>query len=182
LIATNTALCNYEAAVKKLGGTRKEDAKSTPIYLHLNKTVGNDGYRLAVIEPTVMEQTVTAGELGKELKANGLITLYINFATAQSELPDDAKPIIRERAKLLELDPKLKLSVEGHTDNVGNVKDNQSLSDKRSQNIVAALVTAGANKARLQAVGKGQSMPIAGNRNEQGRAKNRRVELVEVKS
>jgi OmpA-OmpF porin, OOP family len=194
------ALRNYEAAVKQLGGVRlttnnradvnhifsipskKDDPKSPPIYLHLNMTVGGDGYRLAVIEPAVMEQTVTAGELGKELKAKGFITLYVNFATAKSDLPDDAKPTIRELAKLLETNPKLKLSVEGHTDNVGNAKDNQTLSDKRSQSIVNALVTAGVNKARLQAAGKGQSTPISDNRTEEGRAKNRRVELVEIKN
>ncbi len=194
------ALRNYEAAVKQLGGVRlttnsrananhifsipskKDDPKSAPIFLHLNMTVGDDGFRLAVIEPAVVEQTVTAGELGKELKAKGFITLYVNFATSKSELPDDAKTTIREIAKLLEINPKLKLSVEGHTDNVGNAKDNQTLSDKRSESIVAALVTAGVNKTRLQAAGKGQTTPIADNRAEEGRAKNRRVELIEVKN
>jgi OmpA-OmpF porin, OOP family len=194
------ALRNYEAAVKQLGGIRltansqatanhifsipskKDDPKSAPIYLHLNMTVGSDGFRLAVIEPAVMEQTVTAGELSKELKAKGFITLYINFATSKFELPDDAKITVREIAKLLEINPKLRLSVEGHTDNVGNAKDNQTLSDKRSQSLVTALVTSGVNKTRLQAAGKGQTAPIADNRTEEGRARNRRVELIEVKN
>jgi OmpA-OmpF porin, OOP family len=194
------ALRNYEAAVKQLGGTKltvndrantdhvfaipskKDDPKSAPIYLHLNMTIGTDGYKLAVIEPAVVEQTVKAGELEKELKAKGFITLYINFANGKSELPEDAKPTVREIAKLMETSPKIKLSVEGHTDAVGNAKDNQTLSDKRSQSIVAALVGSGVNKARLLAAGKGQSTPIADNRSEEGRAKNRRVELVEIKN
>jgi OmpA-OmpF porin, OOP family len=194
------ALRNYEAAVKQLGGVRitssaeintdhvfsipskKDDPKSAPIYLHLNMTLGNDGYKLAVIEPAGLEQTVTAGELNKELKAKGFITLYINFATAKSELPDDSKSIIREIAKLLETNPKLRLSVEGHTDNLGNATDNQALSNKRSQSIVTALVSLGVNKTRLQASGKGQTTPIADNRSEDGRAKNRRVELIEMKN
>jgi OmpA-OmpF porin, OOP family len=193
-------LRNYESAVKQLGGTnltlsnrantdhvfsipsKKDDPKSAPIYLHLNMTVGGDGYKLAVIEPAVVEQTVKAGELEKELKAKGFITLYINFASGKAELPEDAKPTVREIAKMLETSPKLKLSVEGHTDAVGNAKDNQTLSDKRSQNIVIALVGSGVNKTRLQAAGKGQSTPIADNRSEEGRAKNRRVELVEIKN
>jgi OmpA-OmpF porin, OOP family len=193
-------LRNYENAVKQLGGQRltvntlaeadhvfampskRDDPKSPPIYLHLNLTAGSDGYQLAVIEPAQMEQTVTAGQLGQELKAKGFITLYINFATAKSDLPDDAKSVVSELAKLLETNPKLKLSVEGHTDNVGNANDNLTLSNRRSQSIVTALVALGVNKTRLLAAGKGQSTPVADNRTEEGRAKNRRVELVEVKS
>jgi len=74
--------------------------------------------------------------------------------------------------------PDLKLRVEGHTDNQGSAAANQALSEKRAQAVVAWLVAHGTNASRLAAKGMGQTMPVADNSTQDGRAKNRRVELV----
>jgi outer membrane protein OmpA-like peptidoglycan-associated protein len=68
--------------------------------------------------------------------------------------------------------------VEGHTDNVGNPKSNKTLSNERANSVVAAIISQGIDAKRLSAAGYGQDKPIADNKTEEGRAKNRRVELV----
>jgi OOP family OmpA-OmpF porin len=79
---------------------------------------------------------------------------------------------------MLKSNPDLKISVEGHTDNVGNQKLNKTLSENRAKSVVSAIVTEGIDVKRLSSVGHGQDKPIADNKTEEGRAKNRRVELV----
>jgi len=83
-----------------------------------------------------------------------------------------------EIVKLLQQNPDLKLRVEGHTDNQGNAAANQSLSEKRAQAVVAWLTAHGVEAGRLTAKGLGQTKPVEDNSTEDGRAKNRRVELV----
>jgi OmpA-OmpF porin, OOP family len=68
--------------------------------------------------------------------------------------------------------------IEGHTDNTGTPASNQTLSQARAKSVVEALVTGGISRDRLAAKGFGQDRPIADNRTDEGRAKNRRVEIV----
>jgi outer membrane protein OmpA-like peptidoglycan-associated protein len=79
---------------------------------------------------------------------------------------------------MLKAYPEVKISAEGHTDNVGNSKSNKTLSDDRAKAVVTASVAQGIDARRLSSVGHGQDKPIADNKTEEGRAKNRRVELV----
>ena len=73
--------------------------------------------------------------------------------------------------------PDLKLEVGGHTDNVGTAESNLSLSDARAKSVMKYLSDKGIVASRLTAKGYGQMSPVADNRGEDGRAKNRRVEL-----
>ena len=79
---------------------------------------------------------------------------------------------------MLKSKPTLEVSVEGHTDNVGYAASNKKLLEARAKSVTAAIVASGVAAARLSAAGFGQDEPVADNRTEQGRAKNRRVELV----
>ena len=88
---------------------------------------------------------------------------------------------MEEVVALLKADSVLRLSIEGHTDNVGNAVTNKTLSQARAQSVVKALVASGIDAKRLQAKGFGSEVPVADNRSEEGRAKNRRVELVKLK-
>lgn len=81
---------------------------------------------------------------------------------------------------MLQQDPDVKISVEGHTDNVGSAASNQALSEKHAQAVVAWLTSHGVAAARLKAKGWGQSKPLADNGSDEGRGKNRRVELVKA--
>ena len=72
----------------------------------------------------------------------------------------------------------MKVSIEGHTDNVGSAESNKKLSEERAKAVMAAVVAKGIAANRLSAIGRGQEMPIADNRKEEGRSLNRRVEIV----
>jgi outer membrane protein OmpA-like peptidoglycan-associated protein len=106
-------------------------------------------------------------------------TLY-QFDFDKADIKPESKPIIDQIVKLLTANAGLKLTVEGHTDNVGNPAYNQRLSEARAKSVVAALTTQGIDSRRLNAVSYGQTRPIADNGTDEGRAKNRRVELVKV--
>jgi outer membrane protein OmpA-like peptidoglycan-associated protein len=131
-----------------------------------------------ITEIASMAQVVSANELLQELNKNGFVALYINFDTGKAELKQDGVAAVKEIATLMKSNPTLKLSVEGHTDNVGDAGSNKKLAEARAKSVTAAIVASGIEAARLSAAGFGQDKPVADNRTEEGRAKNRRVELV----
>jgi outer membrane protein OmpA-like peptidoglycan-associated protein len=135
-------------------------------------------YKLWIVEVAAMQQVVSANKLLEELNRNGFIALYINFDTGKWDLKADGRATVAEIVTMLKGAPAMKVAIEGHTDNVGQAAANKSLSEKRAQSVMAAIVAGGVDAKRLSAAGVGQERPIADNRSEEGRAKNRRVELV----
>jgi OOP family OmpA-OmpF porin len=123
---------------------------------------------------------VTAVEMKSELEREGHVALYINFDTDKAAIRADGKPAVDQIVTLMKQESALRLAVEGHTDNVGDAAHNVKLSRERAQAVVLALRGDGIDAARLSAAGIGAAKPIADNANEEGRAKNRRVELVKV--
>ena len=138
---------------------------------------GND-YYLTVIVKEAMKQDVTASNMLDALNRDGHIALYINFDTGKATIKPESKPMIAQIVEMLKANPGLKVSVEGHTDNVGTPASNKTLSDQRAKTVVAAIVAEGIDAKRLSVLGHGQDKSIADNKTEEGRAKNRRVELV----
>ncbi|OAD40039.1 hypothetical protein LPB72_17830 [Hydrogenophaga crassostreae] len=136
---------------------------------------------LSVITETALPDILTAGEFKSQLETQGYVALNVNFDTNKSVVLDSDKPTLDQVVSLLALSPDLRLSVDGHTDNEGNAAANKQLSQQRAEAIVAYLVNAGVAKDRLVAKGFGSETPVADNRTEEGRAKNRRVELVKPK-
>jgi outer membrane protein OmpA-like peptidoglycan-associated protein len=123
---------------------------------------------------------VKADEMKSTLETSGRINIYgIQFDFDQATIKPESKPTLDEIAKLLAEKPDLKLDIVGHTDGVGTETYNLDLSNRRAGSIVAALVgTYGIDQRRLSSRGAGMSQPIASNDTDEGRAKNRRVELV----
>lgn len=141
------------------------------------------GVLVVAIEPKAREKkmvTVTSDEMAKALAADGRISLYgTYFDTSKSAVKPDSKATLEQIAALLKAQPRLELGVVGHTDNVGGAAPNLKLSRRRADAVVTALVEDyGIDEARLEASGAGMSKPVADNGSEEGRAKNRRVELV----
>lgn len=148
--------------------------------LWVEVTPYNDGfnYYLVVVEKEAMKQDVTASDMLTALNTEGHIALYINFDTGMAVIKPESQPIIGQIAALMKQNPALKLGMEGHTDNVGDRKKNKFLSEERARSVVGALVNLGIDPKRLTPAGFGQDSPVADNKTEEGKAKNRRVELV----
>ncbi|MDM5181553.1 OmpA family protein [Massilia sp. DJPM01] len=123
---------------------------------------------------------VTAAAMKSELDSKGHVALYINFDTDQAAIRPDGKPAVDEIAALMKKEAALRLSVEGHTDNLGDKARNVTLSRERAQAVVQALVSDGIDGTRLSAAGHGAEKPLTDNGSDEARAKNRRVELVKV--
>lgn len=123
---------------------------------------------------------IKAEEMKKELDAKGHIALYINFDTDKASIKSDSQPVIDEIQKLLSANAGLKIVIEGHTDNSGVAAHNKKLSEDRANAVKTALTGKGITADRLQAKGLGADKPIADNSTEDGKAKNRRVEIVKI--
>ncbi len=110
----------------------------------------------------------------------GKLTLYgVQFDFNKATIKRESEPVLKEVGALLQQDTALKLKIEGHTDNVGKPAYNLDLSKKRAESVKTYLSTNfQIDGARLTSDGFGDSRPIAKNDTEQGRAQNRRVELV----
>lgn len=153
--------------------------KETWAYVSAN---GNGSYAIHLVEKESMKQEVVAdaSAMGKSIKETGKVALYgIYFDTGKAEVKPESKPALEEIAKLLKSDAGLKLYVVGHTDNTGVFDANMKLSQDRATAVVNALVSSyGIPVSRLKACGDGPTAPVASNDTEEGRALNRRVELV----
>jgi len=139
----------------------------------------NDGnYVMTVSEREEMKQDIAVNELADKLAKDGFIALYINFETAKATINADSAKTLDAAAGALKASGDIRVEVAGHTDNVGTPEANLKLSQERAQAVMTALVERGIAPGRLTAKGYGQTTPVADNRSEDGRAKNRRVELV----
>ena len=101
------------------------------------------------------------------------------FDFNKSTLQPASDPVLQQINSLLTKDATLKLEIQGHTDNVGGDAYNQTLSEARGRAVVAWLTQHGVAAGRLTAKGYGKTEPIADNSTDEGRAKNRRVEIAD---
>lgn len=151
------------------------------IWIHLCVSSGSGGWVIAETKP--FEQTarlIGSDELKKQIDDSGKAIIHINFATDRADILPESLPQIQEVVVLLQRDAALKLSVNGYTDNTGAPAHNQILSEQRANSVVNSMVEKGADAKRLHAKGFGQQDPITHNDTPEGRAENRRVELVKL--
>jgi outer membrane protein OmpA-like peptidoglycan-associated protein len=129
-----------------------------------------------------MKQDVIAdaSSMAKSIKESGKVAVYgIYFDTGKSTLKPESQTTLQEIAKLMKADPSIKLYVVGHTDNTGLFDANMKLSMDRAAAVVNSLISQfSVNAVRLKACGNGPTAPVASNDTEEGKALNRRVELV----
>jgi len=190
---------NYSNAIKSMGGTviyegmpqnadcadfngrnmviGKAVKGADELWVEITPFSGEE-YYLTVVIKELMKQDVTASSMFEALNRDGHIALYLNFDTGKSIIRDESKPVIDQIVQMMKSNPDLKIGVEGHTDNVGSPASNKTLSEARAKSVVTAIVSLGIASERLSPAGFGQEKPIADNNTEEGKAKNRRVELV----
>lgn len=150
----------------------------------LNPVKGQPLVQLDVIEEKGMEQRmvlVKADEMASQITQNGRIALYgILFDTDKAVIRPDSEPTLAEIAKLLKDNASLRILVVGHTDTDGSFEYNRGLSQRRADAVVESLAGKGVSRQRLFPVGVSFASPVATNATEEGKAKNRRVELVDM--
>jgi OmpA-OmpF porin, OOP family len=184
---------NIQDALKKIGGKVvfegerpwsstikiEKSGKETWVEVRAWPTL----YRLTIVEREVMKQEVQANAeaMGNDIDATGHVSIYgIYFDTGKAEIKPESDAAIAEIAKLLKTNSALKVYVVGHTDNTGSFDANMQLSKDRASAVTNSLVSKyGIVASRLKAYGVSSLSPIASNKTEEGKAKNRRVELVE---
>jgi outer membrane protein OmpA-like peptidoglycan-associated protein len=147
--------------------------KHTGITMH-----ANHGY-----SETVMFTNLRLAEGGKDIRsalnAEGkIVTHGILFDTGSDKIRPESLPTLKKILAILEENPDLKFSIEGHTDNQGKREINQPLSEKRASAVKSWLTGKGISEARLKTKGWGDTKPIDTNDMPEGRANNRRVEFV----
>jgi outer membrane protein OmpA-like peptidoglycan-associated protein len=188
---------NHTNAIEKIGGVSimddptgrdntwmKATKEDKEVWVSIEQdNWGGDTYYLWIVEKATMKQEVTADAkfMADGISSTGHVAIYgIYFDFNKSDVKPESDPALQEINKLLSGNPNLKVFIVGHTDNVGGVDYNMKLSQARADAVVKALTTKyKVNPQSLKAYGVGQLAPVAPNKTEEGRAKNRRVELVE---
>jgi OmpA-OmpF porin, OOP family len=184
-------LRNFENAVKQHGGKVLAVGKSKETLMltrdgkefWIEVTAEFTGkYGLTIVERSAMKQDIVASAeaLAGDLQSTGrCIVNGIFFDTGKAELKPESGQALAEIAKLLKADAGLNVYVVGHTDNAGRLDANMTLSQNRAASVVQALTgTYGIPVSRLKSFGNGPYAPMTSNDSEDGRALNRRVELV----
>jgi OOP family OmpA-OmpF porin len=176
----------YHAALVKTGwtivsesqGVHQADATLLAHYSKNNRDIwaylhdAGDSYTIQVADAGA------AADLAKQLARDCHVALYgVLFDFNKSTLKPESDAVLQQVLALLQKTPALQLQVQGHTDNVGDDAYNQTLSESRAKSVMAWLTSHGIAAARLSFKGFGKAMPVATNDTDEGRAKNRRVEV-----
>lgn len=158
---------------------RRADGKNIYIQLTGNTASG----KLNILQEEGFKQTITilkSDDIKKQLDEQGRAVLHINFDTDKATLKPDGMDAVSEIVKVLTSDPTLKIAINGYTDNSGSKEHNLKLSEERASAVKSEIIKAGITAERLTSKGFGQENPIADNGAEEGKAQNRRVELVKL--
>jgi outer membrane protein OmpA-like peptidoglycan-associated protein len=189
---------NYESAILKMGGKKiysstlenggftgatfyfKKDGSEYWLGIYNLKNNPVNEFTFILLKKEVMIQEIKGNEMFDKINGNESLILYITFETGKSTIKIESQSIINELYKMLVENPTLNIVIEGHTDDVGNSTTNKILSKQRAENLKNELNIKGISLERISTVGYGQEKPIADNKLEEGRAKNRRVVIRKV--
>ena len=152
------------------------------VYIAMEKATGNST-SIQIVQEKAFEQTiqkVTSAEIENDLLNSGKSVLQINFDTDRATLKTDGLETVQEIIKVLRDNPELKIAINGYTDNSGGKEHNQKLSKDRASTVKKEILKAGIGADRLTSAGFGQENPVATNDTEEGKAQNRRVELLKI--
>ncbi|HSL21904.1 MAG TPA: OmpA family protein [Vicinamibacterales bacterium] len=134
-----------------------------------------------LVEKMKQEQVADASSMAAEIEKTGSVAVYgINFDTGKATITSGSEKVLQEVLSLMQQQADWRFEVQGHTDSVGSKASNQALSEQRAAAVAAWLAKNGIASARLTSRGYGDAVPVADNATEEGRARNRRVELKKI--
>jgi outer membrane protein OmpA-like peptidoglycan-associated protein len=173
LTATQSALGSRVKLIDKLEVVASTEAPETTVVAVPSTTI-------AVVETTVVPAAAVEEQAAVQAVAeiNETIALKgITFRSGSFELTPEGSAVVDEIAVTLEANPTVKVAISGHTDSVGDPGFNQSLSQRRADAVLLALVGKGIDVERMTSAGFGDTKPVADNATAAGQAKNRRIEF-----
>ncbi|MFL5727964.1 MAG: OmpA family protein [Cytophagaceae bacterium] len=182
-------ISHYEEIVTKLGGkllfqdnaageaTYRFTRSHKDYWVSIHAQNAGKMYTMNIVE-VARKPELSANDMLVSLEGNGFVPLYIEFENGKADIRPESMHIIDQIVELMNANLSLVISVEGYTDNAGSPEASKALSLNRAKAVMNAVVARGISKSRLLAAGHGQDNPIGDNRTEEGRAKNRRIELV----
>lgn len=181
---------NYYNAIVKIKGTVLDDKKTMfsaslngkEIYIQVHtaaNSTDSKSYRVEILEVESMQQAVTIN-LEEAIEKDGKVALYgILFDVGKSDIKPESDIALKQITDYLTQNPAVKIIVVGHTDNTGSYTSNITLSKARAESIKNYLITKGKIDAtRLMSEGVGSLCPVTTNTTTEGKALNRRVEIV----
>jgi len=167
---TNASTVSIEGIGKvQASGSRK--IKMTESAVYTLTAVGEGGEQIATVEVEVAEPPPIEARVNLQ---------GVTFGSGNATLTPNAKKVLDGVAEQLLANPKVKIEIQGHTDNQGKPAANQDLSYRRAKSVVGYLATKGVSMSRMRAVGYGQDVPIEDNRTAEGRELNRRIEMIRI--
>lgn len=144
-----------------------------------SKTTAGIAAAAAPAVRSVDNQLVVVTQQAIQTKLNDiLLRKKVEFETGKDILLPLSIPVLEEALAVLTQAPNLEISIGGHTDNAGDAAANQALSERRAKAVLEWFASKNIGRDRLSSAGFGQTKPIAANTTEQGRAQNRRVEII----
>jgi OmpA-OmpF porin, OOP family len=168
-IPDNEDKCPAKAGPKENSGCPDEDRDGDTVVDRLDKCPDQFG-----APPDGCPKRYTLVEVRREKIE---IRQQVHFATAKFRVLTDSFPLLNQVVSAMNDFPRMKVSIEGHTDPVGGEASNMRLSQRRAEAVLDYLISKGISPDRLEAVGFGPTKPIASNKTASGRAKNRRTEF-----
>lgn len=187
---------NAEAAFKRAGFTIVFSGKGDNEYPYVTARKGaqwigvetdpsNDmswySQTAVLVEDMRQDLQADATAMAAEIEKSGSVAVYgISFDTGKATLAPDSEKVLNAVLSLMKAQDAWRFEIQGHTDNVGARTANQALSEQRASSVVAWLVKNGIEQSRLVPRGYGDTLPVAENSSDEGRAKNRRVELKRI--
>lgn len=177
---------NNDDALFIAKGKKEGKVYTVAIFVHYNRTTwkglaNNIFIQAQVVEKEDMETgQVSIANIDEKIKNEGKEIFHnILFDFGSDQLQEKSKEVIKIMADYLNKNKEIKYYIVGHTDNVGKLSNNQELSNKRAKAVVKELISVHrVSESQISAHGVGQLAPISSNKTEEGRALNRRVELV----
>jgi OOP family OmpA-OmpF porin len=186
-ISAQSILQHYKRIALGLGGKSLVEGPQSATYLITGKSteiwlgvdvVGGTQYKVIALERGAVVPEVTVEDMLATLQRQGRVALYPKFKPDEATILPESQDVIAKAAKALQQVPAQRINVEGHTDFIGNPQDNKALSLARAKAVADAIIALGVDPTRLAVAGYGQERPLADNTTDEGRAKNRRIELV----